>query len=85
MVEQCHRPPRKYRGLAGLLVGRSSAVTTKKKNSRVECRHCGASQQVDFGRCLRHGWPECCGETMMLLSTKANIGAAVGEIVKEAV
>ncbi len=33
---------------------------------RVWCRKCGATRKVDSGECLRHGWPECCGETMTI-------------------
>jgi len=33
---------------------------------RVWCMKCGATRKVDSGDCLRHGWPECCGETMTI-------------------
>lgn len=32
----------------------------------VQCRQCGTHQHVDSAHCLRHGWPKCCGETMLL-------------------
>ncbi len=32
----------------------------------VWCKRCGASIKVDSGKCLRTGWPECCGETMTI-------------------
>ena len=34
----------------------------------VECDRCGQKQAVDFAKCLRAGWPKCCGETMKLNS-----------------
>lgn len=30
----------------------------------VRCRRCGAEREVYGAHCLRHGWPQCCGETM---------------------
>lgn len=30
------------------------------------CRHCGSSRKVNTADCLRHGWPQCCGETMTI-------------------
>ncbi len=50
-------------------------------NSQIKCQSCGAAAEVDFAKCLRSGWPECCGSTMELLSTQANIEHAVGEVV----
>ena len=32
----------------------------------VTCTECGATLVVDGGYCLAHGWPKCCGYTMML-------------------
>lgn len=34
--------------------------------SSVECKHCGVSISVDPEKCLREGWPICCGQTMSL-------------------
>ena len=53
----------------------------------VKCIHCGNEETVDFGYCLRNGWPKCCGYTMRLM-TKAkdiDIDGAVGKIVKKAI
>lgn len=36
--------------------------------SEVECDHCGYKQAVNVSKCLREGWPKCCGETMKLNS-----------------
>ena len=32
----------------------------------VHCRTCGVELGVDSAKCLREGWPVCCGETMRL-------------------
>lgn len=32
---------------------------------RVYCR-CGKTRNVDAARCLRSGWPKCCGMTMTI-------------------
>lgn len=32
----------------------------------VACRTCGKERRVNAAKCLRHGWPECCGCTMTL-------------------
>ena len=50
---------------------------TEPRNSSVECQKCGAKLRVNFGKCLASGWPTCCGETMYLKSTQANIEKAV--------
>lgn len=33
---------------------------------RVWCLSCGVSRQVNSAKCLRDGWPTCCGETMTI-------------------
>lgn len=33
---------------------------------RVWCRSCGGTKPVDCARCLRSGWPKCCGATMTI-------------------
>ena len=33
---------------------------------QVWCLKCGATRKVDSARCLRTGWPKCCGETMTI-------------------
>jgi len=52
-------------------------------DSGVECQSCGKTRVANFARCLREGWPMCCGETMRLLHTFANIEHAVGEAIGE--
>lgn len=46
-------------------------------DSTVRCSTCRREERVSFGRCLGEGWPKCCGYTMTLVSTDADIGAAV--------
>jgi len=53
-------------------------------DSLVKCDTCGREQKVKFGDCLKSGWPECCGFTMALIRTRADIDAAVGKIVAPA-
>lgn len=33
---------------------------------KVVCARCGKGRTVDAARCLREGWPKCCGGTMRL-------------------
>ena len=54
-----------------------------KPNSQLQCCHCKSEQRVNFGRALKAGWPECCGETMMLVSHTADIGAEVRRTMNE--
>ena len=34
----------------------------------VRCKKCDRTLKVDSARCLREGWPKCCGSTMSLES-----------------
>jgi len=45
----------------------------------VKCDRCGRQTRVAFAKGLARGWPECCGETMRLVRTNADIGATVGD------
>lgn len=38
----------------------------KLQRGQVWCRQCGATKHVDPVKCLRHGWPKCCGYTMTI-------------------
>lgn len=53
-------------------------------DSYVKCDECSETKTVNFAHCLRDGWPVCCGHTMRLLRTEADIDAAVGKAVKGA-
>lgn len=35
--------------------------------NQVRCKTCGRDQTVEAAKCLRTGWPKCCGYTMELL------------------
>lgn len=36
------------------------------RRGTVWCYTCGKTQQVDSAKCLRSGWPLCCGQTMSI-------------------
>lgn len=36
------------------------------RRGMVWCKTCGERQKVDVAHCLRHGWPEHCGQTMVI-------------------
>lgn len=38
-----------------------------KLGNTCRCETCGGVVTVDPARCLRSGWPKCCGATMTLL------------------
>ncbi len=41
-----------------------------KEMGEVYCRKCGRVERVNYARCLTHGWPKCCGETMTVDAPK---------------
>jgi len=43
----------------------------------VECAKCGKRQYLDFAMGLKNGWSKCCGYTMQIVKTTANIEKAV--------
>ena len=47
----------------------------------VECRKCGRREHLMFANGLRNGWTICCGETMILIKTKANIEKSVEKVI----
>ena len=52
-------------------------------DSIVKCLTCGKEEQVNFGFCLFKGWPKCCGYTMRLMNTDADIDNAVSSGIKK--
>jgi len=40
-------------------------------NGLVRCSRCGRLRTVDAAKCLREGWPRCCGGTMELQPVEA--------------
>jgi Zn finger protein HypA/HybF involved in hydrogenase expression len=38
----------------------------KLARGQVWCRTCGRTEHVDSAKCLREGWPKCCGHTMTI-------------------
>jgi len=56
---------------------------TRPTDSTVRCSKCGCERLVNFAVCLRSGWPKCCGYTMTLLTTKADIAAATTSVLRD--
>ncbi len=54
------------------------------KDSLVRCNHCGKEERVTFIYCMRNEWPKCCGYTMRLVETKADIEMNVAIICADA-
>lgn len=44
------------------------ADMSKPLGNRCRCEKCGYQVTVDPAKCLRSGWPMCCGFTMTTLS-----------------
>lgn len=51
-------------------------------DTKVGCTVCGRQQDTSFGGSLRGGWPKCCGYTMRLMRTEADIEAVTGAVVR---
>jgi hypothetical protein len=49
-----------------------SRVAAETLSGKCQCEKCGAMVTVDAARCLRHGWPKCCRQTMTLLPSEAS-------------
>ena len=47
-------------------------------DSYLKCAVCGRESTTDFASSLRDGWEKCCGYTMRLERTEADIEAKVG-------
>lgn len=52
------------------------------QDSYLKCTVCGRESTTSFASSLRTGWEKCCGYTMSLERTDADIGAATREIFK---
>ena len=42
------------------------SISKDKPPKCVECKECGRVVIVDLTDCRLNGWPECCGETMLI-------------------
>jgi len=49
----------------------------------VQCKKCGRKQRLRFADGLKSGWGMCCGYTMSIVYTEADIEEAVKEVIKE--
>lgn len=47
------------------------------KDTVVQCKKCGKKQHLDFVDGLKNGWPKCCGYTMTIIESTANVGQVV--------
>lgn len=45
-------------------------------DSDLVCTVCGRTSSTNFASSLRAGWEKCCGYTMRLVTTRADIGEA---------
>ena len=43
-----------------------AAAEPKLVRGKAWCRHCGTELTVNAARCMRQGWPTCCGETVTI-------------------
>ena len=50
-------------------------------NTAVRCKKCGKIQYLEFKNGLKNGWSKCCGETMPIIKTIANIEKATKEAI----
>ncbi len=50
---------------------------TQKDDTTVQCHKCGKKQHLKFANGLKNGWSICCGYTMTIIKTTANIEEAV--------
>ncbi|HMS60652.1 MAG TPA: hypothetical protein PKD63_00110 [Solirubrobacteraceae bacterium] len=51
-------------------------------DTKLVCTACGRESTTAFASSLRTGWEKCCGYTMRLVRTDADIAAAVGAAVR---
>lgn len=50
-----------------------------RSDSYLKCSVCGRESTTRFASSLKTGWEKCCGYTMTLVSTDADIGEATRE------
>jgi hypothetical protein len=46
----------------------------------VQCKKCGRKQYLEFINGMKNGWSKCCGETMLLLKTTADMKQVIHEL-----
>jgi hypothetical protein len=46
----------------------------------LRCTVCGRTSTTGFASSLKRGWEKCCGYTMRLVRTEADVERAVGQI-----
>ena len=51
-------------------------------DTNVVCSKCGKKMEINFTDCLMNGWPKCCGYTMEMKRTKADINQSVKTLIR---
>lgn len=54
-----------------------------RQDSFLRCTVCGRTSTASFSSSLRTGWEKCCGYTMRLERTDADVGGALLETLQE--
>lgn len=47
----------------------------------VQCKKCGRKQYLMFTNGMKNGWSKCCGQTMPILKTTANVKEATKKVI----
>ncbi len=55
----------------------------KRHDSYLRCTVCGRESTTSFASSLRTGWEKCCGYTMTLIRTDADIETATTSVLAE--
>jgi hypothetical protein len=53
------------------------------EDSYIKCSVCGRESKTNFAGSMATGWPTCCGYTMTLVRTDADIDAAMAKVVSD--
>lgn len=61
-LEDFARAPARHQSLYDAIAASHPSLLSGK----VWCGRCGKSRTVDAARCLREGWPKCCGVTVSI-------------------
>lgn len=61
-LEEFARAPARHQSLYDTIAASHPSLLA----GMVWCSRCGTSRQVDAARCLREGWPKCCGATVSI-------------------
>lgn len=62
MIEEFARAPTRHQSLYDTIAASHPSLL----NGIVWCSRCRRSRIVDAAKCLRDGWPKCCGVTVSI-------------------